>query len=427
MKISWINHAGFIVESGNVVLACDPWIEGEIFHDGWRLLAKSKFTYEDFSKVTHIWFSHEHPDHFNPVNIKKIPAEIRKNITVLYQITNDKKIIDFCKKLNFNVVELPSLKWYELNPNFKLINQNDRFGDSWLGVVADGKTLLNMNDVISFTTKAELNSIAKHFTSIDVLFTQFSYASFAGNKDELEKRKKVALDKLLYMKFQCDFFKPKFVVPFASFVDFCKSSNFYANEGANTIEDVSAFILKNIEAIPVIFYPGDQWFFGQQHSNIEAIEKYKIDQNNFLSAPNLITSKIIPFQELKGLANEFLDRIKSAHNSILLKHKLKNPCNLFIEDLKITCRLNLKGLEIIDSIQEDSCDIVLNSESLAYCFKFNWGGDTLNINACFQVPKKGNINNFKNYFYFSQLLNLGKRYNFSVVVKNVFSKLLKRL
>ena len=54
MNIECINHAGFIVEHDNIVLACDPWVDGKVFNDGWSLLSPSKFKYEDFKKVTHI-------------------------------------------------------------------------------------------------------------------------------------------------------------------------------------------------------------------------------------------------------------------------------------------------------------------------------------------------------------------------------------
>lgn len=62
---------------------------------------------EDFQYVTHIWFSHEHPDHFAPGNLFKIPKKFREKTTVLYQETMDRKVAAFCKKLEFKaIVEL---------------------------------------------------------------------------------------------------------------------------------------------------------------------------------------------------------------------------------------------------------------------------------------------------------------------------------
>ena len=117
MKLHFVNHASFLVEQGTLRLICDPWIEGTVFNDGWDLLSPTRSRYEDFRDITHIWFSHEHPDHFNPPNVKKIPEECRSEITVLFQHTNDKKVVRYCEKIGFKEVrELPHGEWIELAP-----------------------------------------------------------------------------------------------------------------------------------------------------------------------------------------------------------------------------------------------------------------------------------------------------------------------
>ena len=82
MEINWINHAGFSLIYKDIHLVTDPWIEGRVFNESWDLLAESRFTYDDFAHVTHIWFSHEHPDHFFPPNLKKIDRKHRSGITI---------------------------------------------------------------------------------------------------------------------------------------------------------------------------------------------------------------------------------------------------------------------------------------------------------------------------------------------------------
>ena len=59
MKITFVNHAGFIIESSGIKMICDPWIEGRSFDNGWELLVASEFSYDDFSTISHIWFSHD--------------------------------------------------------------------------------------------------------------------------------------------------------------------------------------------------------------------------------------------------------------------------------------------------------------------------------------------------------------------------------
>ncbi|CAA0147291.1 MBL fold metallo-hydrolase [Tenacibaculum maritimum] len=422
MKINWINHAGFIIEHNNIVLACDPWIEGNVFNNSWSLLSKSKFQYSDFEKVTHIWFSHEHPDHFNPPNLKKIDQEIRKNIIVLYQKTDDKKVIDFISKLNFKeVIELPPSEWYFLDEKLKILNQNDRSGDSWLAVNDGYRTLLNMNDVATYTTKKELENIHKIVGSIDILMTQFSYASWAGNKEDSSFRKKLCAQKKEAISMQSNVFKPKFTIPFASFVWFCREENFYANNDANKIEDILTFIENKTESTPILLYPGDTWNLSKEIDNTTALNKYITDRNKIINKDNLIPSQKTPLKDLQNLAKKFGKRQWKHHSNLMLLLKLRKSAKIFIEDLDTFVLFNLHGIKIVNKSREDA-DIILNSEHLRYCLEFDWGGDTLNVNGCFQIPQHGDLKKFMNYFYFSKQINLGKRYNYKTAIQNLIRK-----
>ena len=85
----------------------DPWFSGSAFDHGWRLIyeLQEKTIINILKKITHIYISHEHPDHFRPTfftnnNIKKILTD--RKIEFLYQNTKDKRIIDFLQKQGFN-------------------------------------------------------------------------------------------------------------------------------------------------------------------------------------------------------------------------------------------------------------------------------------------------------------------------------------
>src|SRR5262249_53736844 len=107
MLIEWVNHAGFVLQTGDLRILCDPCLEVTAFNNGWRLLSPTVFQYEDFSAITYIWFSHEHPDHFSPPSLKRIPEKYRKKITILFRETKDKRVINACRQFGFQVVELP--------------------------------------------------------------------------------------------------------------------------------------------------------------------------------------------------------------------------------------------------------------------------------------------------------------------------------
>ena len=70
--IKFINHASFIVKNKNFNLLIDPWFSGSSFDNGWDLISETKIDDEELKNITHIWFSHEHPDHFSVKDLKYI-------------------------------------------------------------------------------------------------------------------------------------------------------------------------------------------------------------------------------------------------------------------------------------------------------------------------------------------------------------------
>ena len=143
MKITWINHASYLLESGEVRLVCDPWLEGSASNNGWQLLAPTQFPYESFAAVTHIWFSHEHPDHFSPPVLKRIPAQHRERITVLFRETRDRRVVEFCRNAGFKVLALEPGRSYELGPAMRILC-GAAGSDSWLWAESGTFQLLNM-------------------------------------------------------------------------------------------------------------------------------------------------------------------------------------------------------------------------------------------------------------------------------------------
>ena len=78
----------------------------------------------------------------------------------------------------------------------------------------------------------------KPFGRPDVLLTQFSYANWTGNPDDVAAMKAVAEAKLKEIQLQLASYQPKILIPVASFVWFCRSDNFHLNAGVNAMADV---------------------------------------------------------------------------------------------------------------------------------------------------------------------------------------------
>ena len=85
-SLQLINHASILIDHGEISLLSDPWYQGEAFHKGWNLI--HELTDEEIitllDQVTHIWISHEHPDHFSIMFFKKFGDKIKdRNIQFL--------------------------------------------------------------------------------------------------------------------------------------------------------------------------------------------------------------------------------------------------------------------------------------------------------------------------------------------------------
>jgi L-ascorbate metabolism protein UlaG (beta-lactamase superfamily) len=92
MKLTFVSHAGVLLEVNGRRILTDPWTCGKTFNDGWALLSPA---YEvDYRTLDYLFVSHEHPDHFNLPTLKSIPSEEKKRIRVLYQRHTSPRLVN---------------------------------------------------------------------------------------------------------------------------------------------------------------------------------------------------------------------------------------------------------------------------------------------------------------------------------------------
>lgn len=392
MLIEWVNHASFVVESGSVHLICDPWIEGTAFNHGWRLTSPTVFRYEDFGRITHIWFSHEHPDHFSPSNLKRIPNALRQKITVLFHYTKDKRVLNVCRAYGFKVQELPECEQVELATGFRLICGRQDLIDSWMAVLAEGKTLLNMNDCI-FRQGQDLVAIKRKLGKVDVLLSQFSYANWVGNPEDTTSHAKHAQRKRREMLRYIRIFEPTIFIPFASFIYFSHTENCFMNRAVNRIGDVYEFTTRRLGVSTVVLYPGDKWELGEPRNSGDSIRRYEMDFERAVSLPS-DTSPSIQMTKLQETASGLIRKCSHKNNRVLLN--ALQPAVIRLNDLGIDVELSYRGG--LCEVEGKRPDIVMSSDSLNYCLQYDWGGDTLAVNGRYQVPPDGNAKRFFRIF-----------------------------
>ena len=422
-KIRFINHSSFIISNKNISIICDPWLDNKVFNNGWSQIAKTKMLYEEFKDITHIWFSHEHPDHFFPPNLNKIPKELRSRITILYQKTLDKKVIKYCEKIGFNkIIELKTNTYEKIGDSFEVVCNPVGAGDSYILFKIDNYKILNINDCLVTSKKRmkELKAIVGN--NIDVLFSQFGYANVFGNQSQKEARVNAAKKKLNDLIFQIKSLKPKYTFPFASYIWFCHKENFYMNDSQNKIMDVYDFINDQEMTKPIILFPNDIWYYGEGHDNIKSIEKYKNCYKN-ITYENAAEANTISFDELISSHNTFFTNLK-AKNKSCIDWINKFNINIFITDYSTSYKLSADSI-IKNKESHSSNDISISSESLNYLFKFEWGGDTLNVNGRLQILENNGYQKLRVLSRMSSANNRGEAYYLpkNNLLKNIINKI----
>ncbi len=425
MNIEWVNHASFIFRDGEIALITDPWTSGSAFNQGWELLSPSKASPHDFAKITHIWFSHEHPDHFSPSNIREIPAEYRKRITVLYHETRDKRVIKLCKGLGFKTEEMPPGRPIRISSRTTLtVGLNDLI-DSWLVIQCDGKMLLNLNDCV-FDGSAELEGMRRQYGEAFVLLTQFSYANWVGNPEDWASHRRHAERKKEQIRRQVEVFRPKYLIPFASFVIFAHEENFWFNKEVNKIADIFEFTNKTLGVPTVVLYPGDLWEVGAVHDSSEALRQYSADFQVAMDRGPVNRSKPFSLDQLKSTSDIYRRKIYAKNRKFALKMAIP-AATAHVRDLAISVKISVQdGVQVIDMPPEKT-DIILSADSLHYCFAFDWGGDALAVNGRYQVPPGGNPDRFFRNFRPAMYNATGRSIGYGFLVAQVAKRVRRKI
>jgi UDP-MurNAc hydroxylase len=392
IKLTFVNHASYLIEYDGVGLLVDPWLTGRVFDNGWSHISKTYFTKTLAKKVTHIWFSHEHPDHFSPRDLINFKKKYSINPIILFQETKDKRLRNFCLKFSYRFKEIAHWSNFKIKKNFNITVVRAGMIDSLHILNIAGKKIVNLNDCL--INIDDLKVIKRRCKKIDLLFTQFSYASWIGNKKDKDLRKKAITEKQEDILLQIKFLKPKNIIPFASFIYFCHDENKFMNDEIADLEKTCNFI-KSMNTRPVVMYPGTNWNLQKEPaSSLANIKKYKIDFKKIKKA-HYIKGIKINLSDLEKSGQNYFNKIKNNNNYLLMVviHYLSkflslfykknflglDGVNLMIIDYKKIYNFNWRnGFQRTESKQ---IDISLSSEVLKFIFDNEFGITTLLINA----------------------------------------------
>ncbi len=422
-SIQFVNHASVIISGDDISVLSDPWYEGDAFNRGWDLLyrVKDNAVKKVLDKTSHIWISHEHPDHFSVLFFKKFKDHIKeKGISILFQETRDKRVLNFLKSLSLEVSELKFNKETALSEDFTVTCIKDGFYDSGLLVSNKGEKVLNLNDC-EITSRQRAKEVHAITGTVDVLLTQFSFAAWKGGKKNKAWRDEAAQEKLRTIGLQLEFLKPKIVIPFASYIFFSNEENFYLNDAANKPEDVcNKFTNSNSKFI--VMKPNDIIGGKTENYSTTGAKAFWKKQFDSIETRSLHSYKPVKFEQIFKNFISYCERIKKKNNMMLVKTiRFISPISAF---KPVTVKLtDLKRIVKFDYVYETISEthetpmLEMRSESLDFLFRNSFGFDTLTVNGCFEEGKRGgfvmstktlaieNLNNLGIYIKPSTLFN----------------------
>ena len=388
----WINHSGFLLRSGDVCLVSDPWLSGEVFADGWSLVLPSKMTGEEIgARATHIWLSHEHPDHFHPPSLKAIPEADRRRIRLLFQATRDRRVAGFCRSLGFTVDELEPDIWYDLGSRNSIFCHKIGINSTLIHRTPTAQ-LVNVNDC--GLREADFETLDRELSSSTlprILLTQFSYAHWCGNVASVSMRSDEAARKLADVKRYVDRLRPDKLVLFASFIYFSHAENFFANDSINRPSTALDHLVREgviAEEDVVILLPGERWDCESDVKARQAAETYDAAFDRIRPGPARGTP--LTREELAATMGRFRARIRDYFGAWTAALRLLYAgfeLRVRITDADVAIRLSPFGFKWGERSTEtnQAVDLELSSDALRACLGEVYGFNSVHVASRFQV------------------------------------------
>jgi UDP-MurNAc hydroxylase len=380
MKITFVGHASVICEVGDVGLWSDPWLKGEAFNESWALYPQPMLRDEDIARVTHVWFSHEHPDHLSIPTIKALPAERKAGMVALFQKHYDTEVFDWIRTQGFKEVrELPHAVWTELSSKCRVACYQVGHMDSALAIEGEGRTILNLNDCDMPTVA--LKWLTRKIGHVDLLLDQFSVAGWCGNPEDIERRRAAARGVLGKFVRDLRIINPDYVLPFASFVRFSHEENSYMNSSVNVIDDVAAEVDRSRL---LVMYPGDVWNSeeGDTGASEVAKSKYRQDWSN-VATQALRSHETWSMETILDAANRRIEDMQQKYQRWLLGRV--RPVSFYVTDLGRAFVVDLcAGAKEIHA-SEANCVVSLGSQAARYTFAMRFGLPTLGVSGRYKI------------------------------------------
>jgi UDP-MurNAc hydroxylase len=266
MEITYLGHAAILVRGGGVSLLMDPWLEDPAYCNSWCHYPPLALRIDDIAPVDYVYCSHDHPDHFDPKTLAKLPRDQKFLVPPFTSGELARKL----RREGFdNQIALPFGEPLELAPDFEVtgLRTDLVWEDSAIVVRSGGTTLFNMNDCK--LGDGLLRDVGERYRP-DIVFVPFSGAIHFPTCYDYTREQRAALCVKRRRKHLEGFVKrvgllqaPR-AVPFAGNFALLHRDQLWMNEAdqnnINTPDEAIALLAeKRPDVEGVQMNPGDRW------------------------------------------------------------------------------------------------------------------------------------------------------------------------
>lgn len=376
-QVRFYSHACIALEGERETLLMDPWLFGDVFNNSWTLHAPPDLDTMDFSRLRHIWISHDHPDHLHFPSLRLIRERADGPVTVYYRRHKDPAVRDALGGLGFELVELPPHEEIVIAADISMTLFPTGI-DSALSVRLGDRVVVNQNDCS--LSEEETKLLKRAFPRIDAWFFQFSLGGYYANADDSKGLQAAREHHLKKVEHYYNALRPAIFVPFASFFYFSKEANAFLNEWSIT----PAEVVGAHPHLPVqILWSGEAllWEQWEARNAVNLARWAKVLRGHLTIKPHAE----IPESEIVVAGQAFVREVIARGRG----SDISGETHLEIKETGRAAAIDWENgtFAIFDRADPRKLAVTVPGEELLYFFKSPHGG-SLFYGSCFQVVNK---------------------------------------
>lgn len=420
---TFLNHASFLLRTDRALFLADPWLEGTVFNEAWSMLDGATGSASLIAELNasglpvFIWCSRASPDRLSAPFLRRFRAEFRGIATFLYRPGRDWRLPGELRRNRFAVAECRQGKPRTLARGLELTAYANGESDSWCLLRCGRKTILHLGER-ALGTEAACHAAARQIRDdgarIDLLLTGFADMAWCGNPDGVARREAAAEAGVERMALQAEAFRPRLIVPVASFARFSRVDNAWLNNGRRTpLGVLEAPRLEGVRDVIRFMQPGGRFDLEFDTSATLAAHHEQALAHWMACwrerpkpSPRPTQATVTQLKDAFSTYRKRASRRLHGLPQLLERLRLVRPLVLALPDRRQTVELSYRrGLRLL--ARDAPADVAMCSGTALYLLGAEDGFDTTYAGGCFWIMRGSGLSAFGRFFLPQRLARRG--------------------